>query len=279
MLSSPGRRIAIGSLLIAIILAGLALTVGRAHLRQTHRHVVVEVSNVDGIAQVFIDCNLALRVQTGESWSFDLGWLEPDDDIYLSTTSLDGTPAWGFHGTSNGEPLFNKRGGDAELARYAAEAHGVVFARAFSASGEDLGTIGCQPPGIVTIEGYALSPDDEEVARVDAADSSYRQENRLYDWIDVLGKWSLAVLALAGVAAAAATPLIRRIAWAHKGRVAGGGLALIGAGAFALDSLPTIITAAGLLLLLAVAALLLLEGAADIKHGRGSDAPGGASRG
>lgn len=259
MLSSPTRRIAIGLLLPAIASVGLALAAGRALLLQTHRHVVVEISNVDGIEQVFVDCHLAARVESGESGgTFDLGWLRPNDRIFLSTTSIDHNPAWGFQGHSNGTVLFEESGGDAELPRFAAPAHAVVFAKAFLASGPELGAIGCQPAEIVVVEGYARSPDDEAVAEVTEAESSYRRPNELYDWIDAIGQWSPVALAVLGAIAAIGTPSIRRLAWSHKGRLAGGTLAILGAGLFGIAALPTILTLGGILLLVAVAIVLVL---------------------
>lgn len=263
MLSGPKRRIAIGLVLLAVGSIGLALAAGRALLLQTHRHVIVEISNVDGIEQVFIDCHLAVRVESGESGgTFDLGWLQPDDRIFLSTTSIDRNPAWSFRGSSNGTALFEESRGNAELPRFAAPAHAVVFAEAFLAGGPELGEIGCQPPEIVAVEGYARSPDDEKVAEVTEAKSSYRRPNELFDWIDAIGHRSLVALAVLGAFAAIGTPSIRRSAWSHKGRLAGGALAILGAGLFGIAALPTVLTLGGILLLFAVSIVLVLPASA-----------------
>lgn len=283
----PRRRIALGALLLTIALVGLAFAAGRWRLLETQRHVVVHISNVDGIEQVFINCHLAARVESGEpSESVDLGWLKSDDRIFLSTTSTDRSPAWGFSGTSNGEPLFKESYGSTELPQFVTVADAVVFAKAILASGVELGTIGCQSPGNAVVErrsrahrnwvgyGYALSPDDKKVPVVTDSESSYRRSNELYDWVDAIGRWSLVVLAALGIAAAASIGPIRRLAWSHR-KLAGGALGFLAAiaslflGVLGVAALITTLTLGGTLVLIGVAALLAvpawwrrLEGAA-----------------
>jgi hypothetical protein len=258
--------------LLGVALLGLAVAGGRWLLLETRRDVVVKIFNVDGIENVFIDCHLAIHVETGEpSRTVDLGWLKPDDRIFLSTTSIDSSPAWGFFGTANGSPLFDETRGETELPQYDATANAVVFARAFSAGGAELGAIGCQPPKLVAsdafeADGYAYSPDDEKVAEVTAARSSYRRSNGFYDAVDAIGGWSLVVLAALGAFTAFLTPSIRRFVWEHKAGLAAGTVSLLGLGVVE-SILPTILTVGGILLLLLVALLLVGEGLVGLRRG------------
>jgi hypothetical protein len=277
MLSDPKWRIAAGAGLLTILLLGLTVAGGRWLLLETRRHVVVDISNVDGVGQVFINCHLAARVESGEpSKTAELGWLGPDDRIFLSTTSIDSTPAWSFHGTTNGGFLFEEEGGETTLSRFTTTARAVVFARAFSAAGAELGAIGCQPPdieaveGIAAIEGYAWSPDDREVDAVADPRSSYRRPNEFYDRVDAVGGWALIALAGLGLAAAAATPTIRRAAWAHKAALAGGSLAILGTGLIEISVLLAILTLIGIALLLWVAFRLIGTGWIRLKGAAGT---------
>jgi hypothetical protein len=258
--------------LLGVALLGSAVAGGRWLLLETRRDVVVKIFNVDGIENVFVDCHLAIHVETGEpSRTVDLGWLKPDDRIFLSTTSIDSSPAWGFFGTANGSPLFDETRGGTELPQYDATANAVVFARAFSAGGAELGAIGCQPPKLVAsdgfeAEGYASSPDDEKVAEVTAARSSYRRSNGFYDTVDAIGGWSLVALAALGALTAFLTPSIRHFVWAHKAGLAAGTVSLLGLGVVE-SILPTILTVGGILLLLLVALLLVGEGLVGLRCG------------
>jgi len=280
MLSTPKRRIAAGMGLLAIASLGLAFAGGRWLLLETRHHVVVEISRADGIEQVFIDCHLAARVESGEpSKSVDLGWLEPDDRIFISTTSIDSSPAWDFYGTSNGGFLFHESRGSTTLPRYKATAQAVVFAQAFSAAGAKLGAIGCQAPGavaddVVDVEGYAWSPDDKEVPETTDTRSSYRRPNDFYDRVDGTGGWSLVALGVLGAVLTIAIGPTRGLIQKHW-KWAIGALASLAtiAGAFfgvlGPTALITTLTVSGTLLLFAVVWLLLwpplwqrLEGAA-----------------
>lgn len=258
MLSSRKRRIAIGASLLVLAVLVLSLASGRVVLRHTHRHVVVEVFNIDGIAQVFANCHLAATVENDESGvRVDLGWLKPGDRVFLSATSRDASPAWGFEAGSNGKSFFETTGGDAEAPGFAAEANAVVFAKAFSAEGEYLGLLGCQPPGVVAIQGYAWAHDDATVPKARGPHVSYRPPSDPIEQLDSAGPRSLIALALLGAAAALIAAPIRRLAWEHKGRLATGALALLGAGLFGVADLPAILSLLGILLLIALAILML----------------------
>jgi hypothetical protein len=271
MLNQPGRRIAFGVVLLLVISVGLGAAGGRRLLLDTHQHVVIDISGIDGIAEIFIDCHLAARIESGEGGAtIDLGWLEPDDRIYISVTSIDNTPAWNFSASGNGRPLFNERRGATELPQLTATAHAVVFAKGFSAGGAELGRVGCQPPDVVAIEGYAWSPDDKEVAEVTGAKSSYRRANDFYDSVDAIGSRSLLVLAGLGIVAAILTPSIRRAVAAHKG-LSGAALGILSAGFIEISVLPALLTFGGILLLLWVALRLVATGVVRLRRDAAAD--------
>ena len=264
MLSRSRARIAIGSVLLAIILLGAALSAGRTVIRQTHRHVVVEVFNLNSVVQVFVNCRQAGvlgREQAGGT--FDLGWLEPDDRVFLSATSRDDSPSYGFTVFSNGAKVFQKSRGDAEVLGFPAEANAVVFAEALSAGGAALGQIGCQPAAVVAIPNYVRSGDDQEVPRIKGAEPAYEPPRSTFDRIDAAGRWSLIPLAILGLALAAGIAPIRKLIVSHW-KLAGSALASLATiaglflGVLGAPALVTTLTLGGTLLLFAVALLLLL---------------------
>jgi hypothetical protein len=278
MLNRPKRRIVLGIVLLAIAALGLSVAGGRWQLLETRSHDVIRIPSVDGIAKVFVDCHLAALVESGEPGkTVDLGWLESDDQISLSVTSIDSTPAWSFSGTANGNPLLNESHRGGELPQLTTAAHAVVFAKTFSAAGTGRGTIGCQPANFVAIagplnvvatEGYAWSADDRKVAEVTDATSSYRRPNDFYDLTDAIGRWSLIALAALGIAAAVLTPSIRQVALTHK-RFATSALAILGV-SIIVSILPTILSLGGILLLLWAALRLIGTGLTRLKGAAGA---------
>ncbi len=275
MLRKRGVRVVLGTLLLTIALLGSGLTAGRAVVRETHRHVVVEVFNNRSVVQIFVNCRQAGRLRRSQpGGSFDLGWLEPDDRIFLSATSQDVNPAYGFAVYGTGTEPFKKKRGDAELFGFPAEADAVVFAEAVSAGGAKLGQIGCQPPATVSIPGYRQSADDDEVERVEGNEPSYESPRTNFDRIDAIGSWSLIPLAVLGILLTGAIEPTRRLALAHRGW-AGGAIALLAAlaslyfGTLGGAALIATLTLTGTLLLFVLTGLLLwpsawrwLEGAA-----------------
>jgi hypothetical protein len=263
MLSNRGSRIATGIVLSAILALGSASAAGRALIRQTHRHVEIEVFNNDSIVQIFVNCHQVAVVGRGEVVATrDLGWVQSDDRIFLSASSRDGNPSWGFRATSNGTVFFEERRGQAEVLGFPAEPDAVVFAKAFSAKGDYLGQIGCQPPGVVSVPNYVQSPDDAEVAAAEGAEPPYGPSRAPYDQIDAIGRWSWTALAVLGAAAALGIGPIRRLAWSHR-KLAGSAVALLATvaslfGVLGVAAVLTSVTIAGVLLLLAVATLLTL---------------------
>lgn len=262
MLNVRRSQIAAGFLLFAIGLLGIAPAGAREVVRHTMRHVRVGISNVDGIVQVAVNCEQAIVVTTGEARELDLGFLSPEDEIFISATSQNHHPAWGVQITSNGRVFFEEKRGQAKTPLGpSTEANAVVFAKAFTAAGQELGSIGCQKPGVVSksdVPGYVQSPDDDKVPAVSAEESSFRPRHFPYEAIDQLGRWSLPALAVLGTVAAIGTRSIRRFAWSHRKRLAAGTLAVLSVGVLQIVSLPTILVLAGTALLFAVAGLLVL---------------------
>jgi len=261
MLNRRRSQIAVGLALLAITGVGAVLAGSREVIRANQRHVVTEISNVDGIVQISVNCKQAAVVTTGESRELDLGFMPVDDLIFISTISDDLHPAWGFRIRGNGRVFFSEKQGHVRTPLGpTAEEDAVVFARAFTAGGHELGSIGCQKPGLISksdVPEYLQAPDDENAPEVYAEESPFQPRHFPYDQIDALGRWSLPLLAVLGAIAAIATPPIRRLAWSHKSALATGALAILSVG-FVISSLPTILTLAGTALLFAVASLLVL---------------------
>lgn len=285
MLNGRRSQILAGSLLFAVGLLGIAPAGAREVVRHTKRHVTVGISNVDGIVQVAVNCEQAIVVTTGEARVLDLGFLSPGDEIFISVISDDHHPSWGFRIASNGRTFFEEKRGQAKTPLSPpTEANAVVFARAFTAGGEERGSIGCQKRGLVSVSdvpGYAQSPDDHEVPAVSAEKSPFRPRHFPYETIDLLGRWSLPALAVLGAIAAIGTPSIRRFAWSHNGGLATGALAVLSAGVLQIVSLPAILVLAGIALFFAVASLLVLgeprvrRWRARLQAQEGDDAGGG----
>lgn len=262
MLNERRSGIAVGLLLLTIGLLGLAIAGSREVVLGTQPHVVVDIYNVDGTVQVSVNCSQAVVVTTGEASELDLGFMPSDDRIFISTISRDRHPAWGFRISSNGNVFEEEKRGHAKTPLApSTEADAVVFAKAFTAAGEYLAPIGCQESGVVSksdVPGYVQSPDDAKVAMANAEESPFQPRHFPYGQIDTLGRWSLPAIAVLGAIAALATPSIRRLAWSHKGGLATGALAILGAGLFRVTALPTILMLTGTLVLFVVAGLLIL---------------------
>lgn len=261
MLKRRRSEIAVGLLLLLTGLLGLRLLEDRETVLSTQPHVVVDISNVEGTVQVSVDCEQALSVDTGEARKLDLGRMPPGRQIFISTISRDRHPAWDIRIHSNGSIVFeDERGHPKAPLAPRTQADAVVFAEAFTAGGDRLGHIGCQEPGVVSkgdVPGYTQSPDDGKVPEAEVEESSFQPRHFPYDQIDALGRRSLPALAVLGAVAAIGTPAIRRLAWAHKGVLVTGALAVLGAGLQVTD-IPTILTFAGTALLFAVASFLVV---------------------
>jgi hypothetical protein len=275
MLSGRWSPTTVGASLLTIFLVGIALVGARAIVLLALRHVEVGLSNVDGTEQAFVECVQAVSATSGDTEKKDLGWMPADTLVFLSATSRDYRPAWGFEVSSNGRTFFEKTRGHAGVLGFPAEKDAVVAAKAVTAGGDpNVGPIGCQEPGLVdraVIPEYVKSPAEGTVAAATGDESPYRPRHFPYDQIDALGRWALPLLAGLGAIAAVGTPSIRRTAWSHGWGLATGSLAVLGAGVFGVDALPTIVVLGGALLLLVVSLLLLFasEGAAGAGGAQG----------
>lgn len=273
MLNGRRSQIAIGLSLLLIGLAGLGLAGARALILIGHRHVVVSAFNVDGTEQVSVNCSQAFAATSGDGGGpRDLGWLPSDAVIFLSATSHDQSPAWGFRVTSNGRTVFDETRGHPKVLGFAAEANAVVFAKALTAGGHGIGQVGCQPPGVVAIANYTQSSDDDKVKAATSDESPYRPPHLFYNQIDAWGRWALVGLAALGFIAVLGLRPIRDLAWSSRSGVGGatGALGIVGVlltivTTIALGVLLDAFMVAGIVLLFAVSGLLLsgrLESAA-----------------
>lgn len=263
MLSSARARIATGLVLVALALTGLGLALGAELIKQTRHHVEVDVFNVGGDVQVFVNCRQAAFVARGSPPErVDLGHLRPDDRVFISTTSANTHPSYGFVAYGDGEEFFREERGDVETLGFPAEANAVVFAKAFSAGGTFLGLIGCQPSAVAAVPGYVQSPDDDEVRRAPGEESLYKPP-RTPSEIAVLGRWAPLVLAVLGIATAIRLGPIRRLAWSRRKPI-GSAIALLATlaalffGVLGVGALVDLLTVAGIAALLTIAILLLV---------------------
>ncbi|HET8863198.1 MAG TPA: hypothetical protein VFM94_08110 [Solirubrobacterales bacterium] len=262
MLNERGRQITIGSLLLTIGLLGLLSHGSMEFVRHTHPDVEGDVSNVAGTVQISVECEQAAAVTSGEALPLDLGYMSPDTQIFVSVLSSDQHPAWDIELRSNGDTFFEDRQGNAKTPLAPrTDANAIVFARAFTAGGEEVGSIGCQGLDVVSrreVPDYVPASAEKEAPRSSADESPFRPRHSPYEQIDALGRWSPLVLAVLGVIAAATASPVRRLAWSHKGTLATGALAIVSAGLFQVAALPTFLMLTGCALLFAVAAFLIL---------------------
>lgn len=221
MLSNPPLRIAFGGLLLALTLLGAAFAIGRPVVRHNRRHVTIEVFNNSSVVQIFVNCHEAAVVRRGQVTAIiDLGWLKPSDRVFISATSRDARPSFGFLGRSNGRRFIEVERGSVEVLGFPAEPNAVVFAKGFLGSGEPLGNTGCQPPGVVAVPDYLQSPTDARVPAVKGDKPSYRPQRAPYDQIDAIGGWVLIPLGVLGLVTALAIEPSRRLILRHR-KIAG----------------------------------------------------------
>lgn len=262
MLNERRSQTAIGLLLLAIVLLGAFFAVSGEIVQSARPHVGADISNVHGTVQISVECEQAAEVRTGEALAVDLGRMPPDTRIFVSVLSSDSHPAWDIEMHSNGASFFEERRGHSKTPLApTVEANAIVYAQAFTAEGDALGSVGCQGLDVVSksdVPRYVPSPDEKETSLPKAEESPFQPRHFPYDQIDTIGRWSLPVLAVLGAVAAFATPPVRRLAWSHKGALGTGALAILGAGIFQVAALPTILIFAGTALLFAVASLLVL---------------------
>jgi len=220
------RRIAIGWTLLAIGLLGAGIAGARAVVRIALRHVVVDTFDVGSAEQVFVDCEQAASFSPQEQHGrSDLGWIPSEERIYVSAMSLDQHPTWGFVVTQNESIALDRGRTPAEALESSTEKDALVFARAVTAGGDErLGQQGCQKPGVVADElrDYVQAPEDNLVRRAPDSGSPYRGRHAPYDQIDVLGRWSLTVLAAIGVLATLGIGPVRKLIRSEIGAIVTG---------------------------------------------------------
>lgn len=267
MLSKRRSRVAIGRLLLAVCVLGVALAAAGEIVQHLQPHVEADISNVDGTVQVAVECEQAAEIVTGEAQVLDLGRMPPDTRVFVSVLSSNHHPAWAIEMRSNGAGFFENRQGHAKTPLAPrTEADAIVFAQAFTAGGDHLGSIGCQNIEVVSesdVPRYAPSPDEKETAVVSEEESPFRPRHFPYDQIDTLGRWSLIPLAVLGAMLTIAIGPARRLIQRHWQWTIGAlaSLATIAGlffGVLGPAALVTTLTVSGTLLLFAVASLLAL---------------------
>lgn len=162
--------------LLGLFLFAVAVLIADWYVGAAYRHVVVEVSNVDDTARVDVNCKRALSLAADEGTrTADLGWLDPEDRVYLSEYNQRGGAAWGFIVTG-GKEVVRYNHGHAGVTGQGAGAYGVAMAKLLTANGDRVGTVGCSPPELVadSLPSYQQSPDARMV-------SQQREEAPLWD--------------------------------------------------------------------------------------------------
>lgn len=260
------RRPRAGRLLLAIGLLGVALAVGRELVLHFQPQVEVDVTHVDGTVQVSVECEQAAEIVTGEARVLDLGRMPPDTRVFVSVLSSNHHPAWSIEMRSNGGGFYESRRGHAKTPLAPrTEADQIVFVRAFTAEGDELGSIGCQDVEVVSesdVPRYIPSPDEKKTEEVGEEESPFQPRDPPYGWIATVGRWSLIPLAVLGALLTIAIGPTRRLIQKHW-RWASGALAFLASiataffGVLGPAALVTTLTVSGTLLLFAMALLLM----------------------
>jgi hypothetical protein len=214
------------SLLLGLFLFGVVVLIADWYVGAAYRHVVVDVSNVDDRARIDVNCRRALSLAAGEGTrSVDLGWLGPEDRIYLSEYNERGGAAWGFR-VSNGRVVRSFGDGHAGVTGQGAAPFGVAMAELLTANGDRIGMVGCSPPGLVTdlVAGYQQSPDARVVSKREEEAPLWDPPRFPFALIEGLASL-VPVLALIGFLAAASIARVRDLIRRH--RVASGAFAVL----------------------------------------------------
>ncbi|HEY7455909.1 MAG TPA: hypothetical protein VH703_01435 [Solirubrobacterales bacterium] len=215
MLERSSRSLAVGMVVLAMVVVGLA--VGRAWLRDARRDVVVELEVTEDREQLFVNCVFvgAVSPEGEASQSFDLGWLRPDDRISIALVNLSQPVANVFYrGIVNGDREFAFKKGS--LAAPGISVHSrrrYVFERTYSADGDLIGGAGCQRSRFVVREvEYMRLIGDTRPARSGRASGGLRpasfEPDRSMNALDTaghVGPWALAVIGIVLM-----TPLVLR---------------------------------------------------------------------
>lgn len=200
------------------ILGGFAL-LADWHVDRAYRHVVVEAFNINDVARISVNCQRAETVEASPGKErVDLGWLDPDDRVSISTYNESGDAAWGYRILISGhaKPAFEGSRGQADAAGFPADEFSVVMAKSFTAGGDPLGTVGCdQALEADGLPGYVKLPDDTDVQTVDGVRELWQPRTSPFAAIEAAATLALPLMALAGFIAAASTAGVRRLIRAH----------------------------------------------------------------
>ncbi len=206
--------------LLALFLLTVAVLLADWYVGAAYRHVVIEVSNVDDTARIDVNCRRVLVLDAGEGTeTADLGWLRPQDRVYVSEYNERGGAAWGFKVMINGEEKHDFSDGHAGMTGQGAGPYGVAMAEAITADGVHLGTLGCaqhdhlvsdslvdyqQAPEMVAMEDRGEEPPDWDAPRFPQAQ------------IEDVAVPLAVIVATFGVVLALCTARVRRLIRRHR---------------------------------------------------------------
>ena len=267
MLKRPLSSFVVGGVLALIFAVGIAAVLGALSVRLNYRHVIVDVFNVDDIARVEVNCQVALVVDAEDgAGRVDLGYLKESAEITFSVYNVGGDAAWGFRGTSNDDLFFGTRSGAAGGVGYPAEERAVVMVKSFLATGSPQGVAGCRSPGLVSPalrSKYRNLTANQGRAETEVPPQEWSKARPGLALVSSAGEAAPWVLGLIGFIAALATRSIRNRLWGRWqfGGVLGVISLLFGVWlAFSWE---------GLLVLGELLGVLLLLGAAGVHLGTG----------
>lgn len=262
-------RATLGVVLVSVLflcVASLAAVrlFGHRYVGRDYGHVVVEVSNVSGIARVDVNCRRAASVDAGGGPTrVDLGWLRSDEWIFLSEYNERGAAAWGFKIIVNGKVVQSFSTGHAGVTGEGTGPFAIALAKEFTGDGDLVGTLGCSPPGLVSksLGNYQLVPLMHALLKRKKPPllESWDPPGSPYALVETLSDL-LSLLALSGFVAALSLRRVRELIRRHvRISAAIGAFTLVNGilRTFGPETLLVALRALGLILLLLSAVLLV----------------------
>jgi hypothetical protein len=214
--SAAGPKL-VAALLLALFLLGVGVLIADWYVGAAYRHVVADVSNVDGTARIDVNCRRALKVDADEgSPSVDLGYLDPEDRIYLSVYNERGAAAWGVQ-VDNGQVVRDFSNGHAGVTGRGTGPYGIAMAQLVTADGDRIGTVGCALPGLVSdsLANYQQAPEMRAMLNRHEAPLPWDPPRFPFALIEGLADL-VPLLALLGFVAAASIARVRSLIDRHR---------------------------------------------------------------
>lgn len=201
MPNPEGLRRPFGFFLLAVLVLGIGLWLANQYVEDNRPHDVIGLTQVNDSASVSVNCFPVVPGRDGEV--FDLGYLRPDDRVYIAVYNGSGGASWAYTFEKNGEVARSDQRLGAGPGGYPA-GRGMVLEKAFTATGHPLGNEGCDGPRLVTPEvpNYQLSPDVGKVPVIDGKEQHWSAREWPYGPIHALGAQALVALAILGGAVA-----------------------------------------------------------------------------